>query len=208
MVVDYNKFSSGENLRDGAFYVVEQVPGVTHAADMTKFLQEHGFWASENRAWFKDVRDAAGATEAEELHGDLFSADRNPRAHIFAATAPELTSLAGMRDEMQRNRWPHEVDGGIGNTPDHAIAARGDLDKQSPNPNGAVDSKVTSACLVKKLQCDAISGPTHESQKPFKWTDERGRELYPDAPHDGQPDLWNFDWVRMAPEGEASLYDC
>jgi len=58
--------------------------------------------------------------------------------------------------------------------------------------------------------CDAISGPTHDTQKPFKWTDDHGKELYPNAPHDGEPDLWNFDWVRMDPSGEAdaSAHPC
>jgi hypothetical protein len=202
MVTDYNLFKPGQPLQNGTLYVIEQIPGISHVQDATSFLQSHGFWGSENRAWFKDVRDAIGASEAEEAHGALFSADSNPRANIFKASAPKVQTLMDMRDEMQRNRWPHEVDGGEANTPDHAIAARGDLDKESPNPNGAVDSKVTNFCLAKRLQCDAISGPSHSTQKPFQWTDGHGKQLYPNAPHDGMPDLWNFDWVRMTAFGE------
>lgn len=202
MVTDYNLFRKGQPLQNGTLYVIEQIPGISHVQDVTPILQAHGFWGSENRAWFKDVRDAIGATEAEEARGALFSADSNPRANIFKASAPKVQTLMDMRDEMQRNRWPHEVDGGEANTPDHAIAARGDLDKENPVPNGAVDSKVTNFCLAKRLQCDAISGPSHSTQKPFKWTDANGKQLYPSAPHDGMPDLWNFDWVRMAAFGE------
>jgi hypothetical protein len=204
MVVDYKQFTPGQAVPNGTLVVIEQIPGLSHAEDMSARLQKTGFWASENRAWFKDVRDSIGATEAQDMHGDLFSADRNPRATIFAGTAPKVQTLADMRGEMRRNRWPHEIDGGEGNTPDHAIAARGDLDKSSPNPNGAVDAKVTNRCLVRKLQCNAISGPTAATQKPFKWTDDSGKELYPGMPHQGQPDFWNFDWVRMTPNGEAS----
>jgi len=208
MVVDYNRFEPGMPLSEGTFFVLEQVPGKSHAQDMSNRLQEKGFWSSENRAWYKDVRDSAGATEATELHGDLFSADRNPRAKIFQATAPQVQSLADIRNEMRLNRWPHETDGGEANTPDHAIAARGDLDTSSPNPNGAVDSKVTNRCLAALLRCDAISGPTAQSQKPFRWTDAAsGAELYPGTPHDGLPDAWNFDWVRMTPDGESPLYE-
>eukprot|EP00927_Polykrikos_kofoidii_P059847 TRINITY_DN5496_c0_g1_i1.p1 TRINITY_DN5496_c0_g1~~TRINITY_DN5496_c0_g1_i1.p1 ORF type:complete len:686 (-),score=96.34 TRINITY_DN5496_c0_g1_i1:49-2106(-) len=206
MVVDYNKFTLGDPLRDGALFVIEQVPGMSHVEDMTVRLRTDGYWASENRAWFKDVRDSIGETDAEDLHGDLFSADRNPRARIFKATAPQVASLADMRNEMQRNRWPHEEGGEVfGNEPEHAIAARGDLDQSNPNPNGAVDSKVTNACLAQRLSCDAISGPTHDSQHPFRWTDAKGRQLFPDVSHDGEPDVWNFDWVRMAPGGEFAL---
>lgn len=206
MVVDYNLFEAGSELKNGTLWVLEQAPGVNHMQDMTSILQRTGFWASENRAFFDDVRAASGEKEAEQFNGQgrLFSADHNPRANIFAKTAPAVQSLADMRAEMRRNRWPYEVDGGPSNTPDHAIAARGDLDKESPSPNGGVDSKVTSACLVKMLSADAICGPTHDNQAPFQWTDATGKELYPGYPHDGMPNLWNFDWVRMTPDGESA----
>jgi len=208
MAVDYNKFTPGEHLKPGVLTVIEQVPGMSHTEDMSARLQEKGFWASENRAWFKGVRDSIGATEAEELHGNLFSAENSPRAHIFNASAPEVQSLADMRVEMRRNRWPHEVDGGEDNTPDHAIAARGDLNTDRPNANGAVDAKVTNRCLAKQLQCHAVSGPTADTQQPFRWNDAKtGKELFPDMPHAGLPDLWNFGWVHMTPSGETDSLD-
>jgi len=203
MVVDYKLFEPGRSLKNGTLWVLEQAPGVSHSQDATRRLQETGFWASENRGFFADERAVDGETDAEDMHGDLFSASRNPRANIFAKTAPGVASLADMRAEMRRNHWPHEVDGGPGNTPDHAIAARGDLSKDGPAPNGGVDSKVTSACLVRALAADAINGPTHEGLPAFHWLDTAtGRDLYPDYPHDGLPDLWNFGWVRMTPSGE------
>lgn len=205
MVVDYKLFKPGETLRNGTFWVLEQVPGFQHGEDMSSTLQRTSFWASENRGSFKDIRDVVGETEAEELHGKLFSANKNPRAHIFSVTQSGVHTLADMRAEMQRNKWPHDIDGGPMNTPDHAIAARGDLDRKDPQPNGGVDSKVTNSCLAKKLVADAINGPSHVDQKPFKWTNSAGRSLYPDYPHDGLPDVWNFDWVRMTPDGEMKL---
>lgn len=210
MVVDYNLFQPGRaEIQNGTLVVLEQVPGLSHSEDMSHRLQTHGYWASENRAWYKDVRDSIGASEAEDIHGALFSADRNPRATIFTKTAPQVQSLADMRSEMRRNRWPHEVFVEVGNTPDHAIAARGDLDKSNPSANGGVDAKVTNFCLAKRLQADAISGPSAETQTPFRWRDPKtGKELFPGAPHDGLPDLWNFDWVRMSLEGEVAVGDC
>jgi hypothetical protein len=201
MIVDYKLFEAGKALKNGTFYVLEQGPGASHSEDMTARLQHTGFWGSENRAFFADVRNISGETDAEEMNGNTYSAEENPRAHIFEKTAPEVSSLADMRHEMQRNRWPHEVDGGPDNTPDHAIAARGDLDAGFPRPNGAVDSKVTSACLAKLLVADAINGPSHDTQKPFRWVDEKGKSLFPDYPRAGLPDVWNFDWVRMTPTG-------
>jgi hypothetical protein len=209
MVVDYNKFKPGEKLQNQTFWVLEQAPGVSIAEDMSQHLQQTGFWASENRAYFSAIRNISGETEAQDSMYDLFSEDHNPRANIFAKTEVAVNRLADMRQEMQRNEWPHEVDGGPSNTPDHAIAARGDLAHSDPAPNGGVDSKVTSSCLAKQLAADAISGPTHQGQKPFKWTDDSGKPLFPTYPRDGLPDVWNFDWVRMTPSGEAVLTnDC
>jgi len=205
MIVDYKLFEPGSTLKNGTLVVLEQVPGLSHAEDMSQRLQTVGFWSSENRAWYEDIRDAMGATEAQELHGNVFSANQNPRARIFTATAPHVQTLADMRAEMRRNRWPHEAYVGADDTPDHAIAARGDLAEKNPNPNGGVDAKVTNRCLAKQLQCNAVSGPTAASQKPFRWTDPSGHDLFPDAPHEGLPNLWNFDWVRMAPEGETDV---
>lgn len=204
VIVDYNLFNPGSPVKTGTLTVLEQVPGMSRTADLSARLQERGFWASENRAWFPEIRKSIGAADAEDLHGRLFSAEHNPRANIFAATAPKVQTLADMRDEMRRNKWPHEVDGGETNTPDHAIAARGDLDKENPSANGAVDSKVTNSCLARMLQCDAISGPTADDQRPFRWT-ESGKELFPGVPHNGLPNVWNFDWVRMTSDGYGSM---
>jgi hypothetical protein len=207
MVVDYNKFQPGKPLQNGTLFVIEQIPGISHIEDASQYLQKNGYWGSENRAWFPEITEAIGQAEAEEVHGKLFSRDQNPRATIFHATAPTVETIADMRHEMQRNRWPNEPDGGFP-APDHAIAARGDLDKESPDPNGGVDAKITNFCLAKKLIAEAISGPTHDHQKVFRWTDEKtGKQLFPKVAHDGMPDVWNFDWVRMTQTGAEHASD-
>lgn len=203
MVVDYNKFTPGKPIADGTLFVLEQVPTVSHKEDMSEHLRKVGFWSSENRAYYPDARQVSGFADAEEMHGALFSADHNPRANIFAATAPTVQTITDMRAELRRNRWPHEVDGGPENTPDHAISARSDLMKENAAANGGVDAKVAGSCMVKQLSVDAISGPT-EDQKVFSWTDPvTHKELFPGVPHEGLPDTYNFPWVRMTPAGYA-----
>lgn len=151
-----------------------------------------------HRAWFEDIRHHMGADTAEEMNGVLFSRDKSPRANIFRNSAPQVLTLEDMKAEMQRNRWPDEIDGGSRNSPDHAIAARSDLDRRSPVPNGAVDSKVTNLELMKTLSCQAISGPTRDAgKKPFQWISDDGKDLFPSYPHEGLPNKWNFDWVTM-----------
>merc|ERR1719321_1503041 len=69
LVVDYNLFKPGQQLKDGTFWVMEQAPGVTHAKDMSQTLQKVGFWGSENRGFFDDIRKVSGEAEAEESSG-------------------------------------------------------------------------------------------------------------------------------------------
>jgi len=54
MVVDLNKFTPGLPLADGLLYVVEEIPGLVEAKDMTQELAR-GYWPSYNVAYFEDV---------------------------------------------------------------------------------------------------------------------------------------------------------
>ena len=41
------------------------------------------------------------------------------------------------------------------------------------------------------MQCQAISGPSHDQQPAFSWA------AFAEYPHLGLPDTWNFSWVQM-----------
>merc|ERR1719382_1556444 len=82
--------------------------------------------------------------------------------------------------------------------PGHAISARMDLEGPSHIPNGGIDAKVTNYCLFRRLQAQAISGPTRNGQPLFSWRDH-GKDLFPGWPHLGLPDRWNFDWAQLTP---------
>jgi len=97
------------------------------------------------------------------------------------------------------------ADGGVvSNEPGHAIASRMDLEPVSSLPNGAIDSKIINRCLFKNFQCQAISGPTHDTQKVFRWRDEDGKDLFPGWPHLGLPNVCNFGWVQMTPSRQIN----
>jgi len=202
MVVDYNRFVPGQSIKDNTLRMIEQIPGMTHQADLSNELNKKGYWASFNRPYFEEIRKASGHTAAEAAYGALYSFDNGPRANIFKNNQASVANIANFMHLMNRNMFPKE--GVLPLEPGHAISARLDLTSFGPIPNGGIDSKVTSSCLLRKLQCKAISGPTHANQPVFMWRDPSGNELFPGWPHMGLPNAWNFDWVNMEPEPEVS----
>eukprot|EP00879_Flechtneria_rotunda_P007490 GHRR01007858.1.p1 GENE.GHRR01007858.1~~GHRR01007858.1.p1 ORF type:complete len:452 (+),score=148.73 GHRR01007858.1:378-1733(+) len=59
MVVDLNRFLPRKQLLDGLIWVVEQLPGVVEAADLTQGLAR-GYWPSYNVAYFPNIYEWAG----------------------------------------------------------------------------------------------------------------------------------------------------
>merc|ERR1719159_791724 len=100
-----------------------------------------------------------------------------------------------MRAIMTRNNQPGE--GVLPASYGHAISARMDLDF-SHIPNGGIDAKVINRCLFRGMQCQAISGPSHDNQQVFKWA-QSGSDVLKGWPHMGMPDVWDFNWVQMTP---------
>jgi len=209
MIVDYNRFKAGQPVPDDFFWVLEAVPGLTHAADMSHHLRDNGYWPSFNRPYFDDVRDVTGHKGAQRSHGSIYSWLNNPRAQIFKGAQGSVASLLEMRELMSRNLFPFTGVEPV--EPGHEISARMDLSPYMPIPNGGIDTKVLNRCLFYKLEVQAKSGPAHGAVPAFKWLRPDGGEMWNGYPHMGLPNLWNFDWVQMTPlslGGISDVYGC
>jgi len=214
VVVDYNRFKAGQPLEDGALRLLEQLPGISHQADLTSELSSKGFWSSFNRPFFEDIRRMSGHEQAEARWGSFYSFASSPRAQLLQRYGAGVGDLGGMREAMTKND-PKDTVVGQPSGPGHAIMARLDLDAMVNNiPNGGIDAKVTNSCLLKKMKCQAISGPSHQALPAFRWTSQEGgvkTELFQGWPHLGLPDVWDFHFVEMTPEEKlatSKLSDC
>jgi len=207
IVLDYKQFKAGAKiLSPGLVTIVEQIPGALLSADVTPKVQSSGFWSSFNRPYFPEFFDSMGYAYLTAKFGDEFSYDKNPRALIFDRDAPEVDCVEDMQRIMLYNRW--RVDplslGNAGN----AIASRFDLVPVDPPPpidwllrgtHGGVDSKVApSVADAHSLVFLGQSGPTHDNQPPFAWS-----QGWDSMPHAGLPDKYNFDWVMFNPDGDS-----
>jgi hypothetical protein len=124
-----------------------------------------------------------------EQYGDSFSYNNCPRAKIFARNVSMIQSFSDFKNLLRYNNF--ENDPLSGGEPDGAISARMDLSSDQSSAFGGIDSKATNLASVAYMNCDANSGPTHDQQKPFSW------DIFPNATYQGQPTVWDFDWVTM-----------
>jgi len=189
-VVDYKLFTPGQLLQPNTLWIVEQIPGYVHSDDLTDILA-FGYWPSYNAPYFADIFNMSGFEHMVTKHGLEWSYSLCSRAKIFRRDHHLVQNITAMQSIMQYNNW--KVDPFSLGDPTNQISARADLypKEKDQDPFGGCDSKVVSSSLVNSLAAMVISGPTHEYLPPFSWSQ------FPGAPHDGQPDLFDYDWMLM-----------
>lgn len=186
MVIDYSKVTQ-EGLQEGALWVMEQLPGRTWSEDQTQVLQQQGYWASYNRAFYPEVYLLSGAAEMEEKHGSWFSYKETSRAVILSREQSSVTDPASMIRLMRYNAFQSDpaavVTGCNKPIPGGSVANRCDLTLPDTHctwesldymvghqPYGALDMKFTTRRLAEKGDFWAVAGPTHGPEMPpFSW---------------------------------------
>lgn len=191
MVLDHKRFTKGEPLPPGSFYVLEQASTFVEVMDATSHLNEQGYWASYNVPFFPSVYVASGFDEMRAHQGNEFSYYDAPRARIFREEEMYVKDMESFKRVMRLNNYlSNPLSGG---EPGNAIAGRSDL---SPNPakfqlDGAIDAKVVNMEMAARMVFDAVNGPTHDNLPPFSWAE------YPDVAHHGMPQVFNFTWTSF-----------
>jgi hypothetical protein len=204
MVVDYNNFIKGKPVPDNLFWVLETMPGMTHAEDMSHRLRSHGYWGAYNRPFFNDIRKKTKFDAAQKKLGNLYSWQDNPRATIMKGLASK-NGIPDMRKMIYRNAYP--LAGVEPNTPGHDISARFDISPMTAFPHGGIDAKLTCTCLMGLFASQIVSGPVHKDVPTFSWKNGDGTEKWPGYSHIGQPDTWGFGWIQITPNGIGAPFD-
>ncbi|XP_070385785.1 putative phospholipase B-like 2 [Dermacentor albipictus] len=200
MIIDYNKFKSGQQLPDGLLWIVESLPGFIHTEDVTAVLRKESYWPSYNIPYSPFMFQLSGAPFNVQKYGDWFTYDKHPRAQIFKRDHVKVADTVSMVTLMRYNDFKHDPVAKCLCIPPfsavNGISARSDLNMMHgrfPFPalgqasRGGVDMKMTNESLAARLGLIAVAGPTHDQQPPFRWSTSGFHDL-----HAGQPDLWNF----------------
>ncbi|XP_022686057.1 putative phospholipase B-like 2 [Varroa jacobsoni] len=202
MILNYNLFRSGEPLPEGAFYVLEQMPGYVQRRDMSWFLQKYRFWPSYNIAYFPDIFNISGQWDLVKKYGDWYTYDKTARALIFQRDHGKAVSVEGLRRLLRYNDYKNDPLSKCNCTPpysaENTVAARGDLNPANGTypfpalghrPRGAIDVKVTNSTMVREFAMLIQCGPTNDQQPTFSWRQSDFNQV---IRHEGQPDVFNF----------------
>lgn len=205
MVFDYNKFTPGSALKSGALLVLEQLPTYIHSEDMTHYLQANRYWSSYNIPFFSSVYDMSGFPAMVHKFGDFFDHQLCPRGRIFTRDHGKVTNLESLMRLMRYNDFKHDPYSRCTCEPpysgENAIAARSDLNPangtylipaEGHRMHGATDCKITSSEMMTKLQAQAVSAPTHDTQPIFKWSSSGVSQPL------GHPDVFNFNFTLIS----------
>lgn len=197
MIIDTKNFVPGAGFQKHGLTILEQLPGFIHIEDVSSFVNEVGYWGSYNVPYFSSIYERSGFLAAYKSTNESasWSHANCSRAKIFQRDAPQISSYDDLKRVMRYNNWREDPLSSAHAS--HAVASRYDLetDPKLFTLNGAIDAKVTSWGRMQqgKLESDAVSGPTHDQNPVFEWTEA----LSVMSPHIGQPQRFNFTYQSM-----------
>lgn len=171
--------------RLNSVWLVEQLPGITHAVDFSKEFLNLGYIACTGVPMFNEIRMAVGPTrdaasiksaEISKRQANLTSPDQV--ADLMRGRAPKF----GDREDNSTVVFGTEYTA--------VIAFRGDMNPK-PVPVGVIDTKVIVGGLDGFETFEATSGPSFLDKIPaFNWS-----RTFPSIPHCGQPEVFDFGTV-------------
>ncbi len=215
MILNATVFRPGMPFPNGAFVVLEQLPGMCEFRDMTANLNTQGYWISYNIPYFQKTYDASGsgtmAVEYGSQDGKFFIWNETVRFHQLQDLLPTVVDLPSMQQVMRYNNYKADKWSTCGvcspkYTAMFALAPRGDLNPSSAKWGPmmewvrqqdlvATDAKVSSvSMMLRNLSATVVAGPTtSHNLPPFDWDSSP----FSDLSHLGQPNTFDFDWVGV-----------
>lgn len=200
MILNYNLFTPGKPLQPDTLWILEQLPGTVHMADMTMFLVDHGYWPSFNVPYFPYIYNISGVTAAKEKYGSWFDYDLNPRSQIFKRDHEKVVDMQTLVKLMRYNDFKNDPIAKCNCTPpysgENAISARSDLNPANGTypfgalghrRHGGTDCKATNSRMAQTFSQFIVAGPTFDQQPPFKWSDTEWKKPL------GLPDEFKFE---------------
>ncbi len=170
----------------GFFYILEQAPGFVEVSDMSEYLFNNAYWGSYNRPYLESISKISGYYDMMKRYGKTYSYFENPRAQIISNSIHNVKDIDSLKDLLQNNMNISKTDYINSLSPRYDLTINTEIKRSS----GGIDTKIVNIDMIRHNKILAKSGPsTLNNAKPFNWKD------WPNDPHYGLPEEWNFDWV-------------
>ena len=209
-ILDLNRVDLKKKvLNEKSLMIIEQIPGYTETADVTKFLKR-GYWPSFNIPYLKNIYEKMGYVEMIQKNPTLYDSydySGSNRPKIFRRDHSNIDSLDDFKKMLRYNNY--EKDDCSKKNAAWTIASRYDLNTNGVGKEycyGAIDVKFAS---VKELMegkniIHIISGPSNDQQPTFSW---KNTTCYKSNPvrwfHEDVIETWDFPWIDY----EIQLFD-
>lgn len=182
LIVDYNRLEPKTGLKNGTLFLVDALPRLVRATDVTESLITDGYFQAHGEPHFEDVRS----------HFKRFTGTSTLAQQASSALVEQAETIGSIADARS------VLTNSVADDGQQPISARYDVESpQEKVPEGGIDAKVANACLVSKLAAQARSGPPPDAAGGYFTWQNSTTDFWPGWSHDGQPDAWNFDWVDI-----------
>jgi len=193
LIADYSQFKGTQPIPNGTVLLAETLPTLTRMGDVSNEVQANGFVQVHGTPHFRQIREIFGLPA------------KGPGAyeeHLSSALLDKASTISNLAISRQvlSDPLPPRTSSST-SVLQIPVSARNDISER-PVPEGGLDAKVTSRCLVKGMTMQAISGPATNGDHPaFDW-DSFGK-----WPHAGLPKTYNFNWLNIAETGSSPVDD-
>lgn len=173
--------------------LIEQLPGITRVADISKQFAATGALCCTGKARLCEIKVAIGENGTDDEDDDDVTRDK-----LVARLQRNITTIESFRRLLQRCSHKDTTATTAttitedGDQAAQILAYRGDLEENgNASPFGVIDAKIVLADVDGVESFEATSGPsTLGLRKPFRWS-----KTFPNVSHIGQPDVFEFDNV-------------
>lgn len=100
-----NNQSAHITLQTGCVLVMETLPGLIIASDLTEQVLQNGYFASYNLAYFEETAELSGQTSMAANNGTYFSFGKSPRANQFDAFQSLAQDVVSLGVLLRMNKY-------------------------------------------------------------------------------------------------------
>jgi hypothetical protein len=200
LIVDSKRLNRFQRPTADLLWIIEQFPGVSRSADITRELVDRGYFPSFNTPWFDDLYTLAGFPEIVAdwgSDGNYWTYNTSARFYTFARECPRVNTFERFKALMRYNNWCRDVFSN--GDPGQQIMARYDqrqhrTDRLPARAFGGLDSKCLRLTEARnKLRFVAFASPAWDIGNDIPVFTFSGAGINPGE----LPNVWNFSWLQF-----------